>query len=95
MYMVAACGNMFASLAVQSCVWRSGPRPALSVLSAESLAEGRQVDQFWGSDPRQLQDRVWLHADAFGPDQVGSVTAAPGHNRGRADMLPTQSAWPE
>ncbi len=24
---------------------------------------GRKVDQFWGSDPQQLKDHVWMHSD--------------------------------
>ncbi|KAK9833440.1 hypothetical protein WJX81_005537 [Elliptochloris bilobata] len=28
---------------------------------------GRKVDQFWGSDSRQLRDRMWLHAEDDGP----------------------------
>lgn len=24
--------------------------------------QGKVVDQFWGSDPQQLRDHIWLHS---------------------------------
>ena len=63
---------------------------------AHEIAEVRgadaQVDQFWGSNPQQLRDRVWLHAVDDTPESgAGGVTAVRGE-RAAAQAQPLPSA---
>lgn len=42
---------------------KEAPRGVTHTPTLAVLDRGRKVDQFFGANPQQLRDRLWLHAD--------------------------------